>query len=186
MDLRAEYGWFHVMKPQLVKGLIKEIGETSWAVYTIIKAHVDHTTGRAYPSQERIGEMIGKTPETVSKCIKTLEEFNLITREKVGRHTEYTVLESALVRDLDTGAPQGSLDFNYVPKDFGTQLQAIKDFIQSGTPPGTNLTLNLNINFIKQGDNGVINIQNVELGPHMTTDAERKGLLELMHKLRGL
>lgn len=183
LDLQADYGWFHIMRPRLVKGLIAEIGETAWAVYTIIKAHADHVTGRAFPSQERIGSMVGKTPETIGKATKVLEEHGLLRREKRGRHTEYVILESAPIAERKSGAVQGSADWQYVPKDFANQLGALKQFIQEGIPPGRGITLNLTVNLIQQGDNGVVNMQNVQISPQ---DSARPDLQDLVRKLKQL
>ncbi len=33
LDLQADYGWFHVMRPRLMDNLIEEIGDSAWAVY---------------------------------------------------------------------------------------------------------------------------------------------------------
>jgi DNA-binding Lrp family transcriptional regulator len=184
LDLQADYGWFHIMRPRLVKGLIGEIGETAWAVYTIIKAHANHHTGKASPSQERIGKMIGKTSETVGKATKVLEEHGLLKREKVGRHTEYSILESAPVYERGVKkVVQGSADFDYVPKEFANQLAALKAFVQDGIPPGRGITLNLTINLVQQGDNGVVNMQNIQISPQ---DAQRADFQEFVQKMRRL
>lgn len=183
LDLQADYGWFHIMRPRLVKGLIAEIGETAWAVYTIIKAHANHHTGKASPSQERIGAMVGKTSETVGKATKVLEEHGLLRRDKVGRHTEYTILESAPVYERGRQLVKGTADFPYVPKEFANQLAALKAFIQDGVPPGRGITLNLTVNLVQQGDNGTVNMQNIQISPQ---DAQREDFQDLVQKLRRL
>ena len=180
--LSADYGWFHVMKPRIMAGLIKDIGETAWATYTVIKAHADHSTGRSYPSQTRIGDLIGKTPETVSRSVKVLTDANLLSVGKQGRNAIYTLLESSPLKDRLSGAPQGSADFPYVPKEFASQLQALKAFISEGVPPGSGLTLNLTVNLVQQRDNGTVNIQTVQ----MTPDGIRPDLRELAKKMRML
>lgn len=183
LDLGVDYGWFHVMKPRLVKGLISEIGETAWAVYTIIKAHADHRTGRSDPSQERIGELIGKSAETVSRATKVLIEHDLLRQTKKGRHKEYQLLESAPLIDRKSGSPEGSADFNYVPQEFANQLKALKAFVQEGTPLGGGLTLNLTVNLIQQRDHGTVNLQTVQLSPDL---AGREDMRELARRLRML
>ena len=183
LDLQADYGWFHIMKPRLVKGLIGEIGETAWAVYTIIKAHAHHTSGRADPSQERIGELIGKGTETVSRATKVLIAHGLIKETKKGRHKEYQLLESAPLTDRMSGSPEGSVDFAYVPQAFAAQLQALRAFIREGAALGSGLTLNLTVNLIQQRDGGVVNLQTVQMAPELSS---RPDLQELGRRLRRL
>lgn len=183
LDLGIDYGWFHVMRPRLLKGLIGEIGETAWAVYTIIKAHAEHTTGKSFPSQETIGKLVGKTAETVSKATRVLATHGLIQEDKSGRHKVYRILEQAPVSDRRSGALQGTADWQYVPAEFGAQLQALKAFIQDGIPPGRGITLNLTVNLIKQGDNGTVNIKNIQLAPDLVARAD---LQELVKKLKML
>jgi len=183
LDLHADYGWFHIMKPRLVGGLIGEIGETAWAVYTIIKAHADHRTGRSDPSQERIGELIGKSAETVSRATKVLIEHDLLKQTKKGRHKEYQLLESAPLIDRKSGSPEGSADFDYVPQEFANQLRALKAFIQEGAPLGSGMTLNLTVNLVQQRDHGTVNLQTVQLSPDLVN---RDDMRELTRRLRML
>lgn len=183
LDLRADYGWFHVMKPRLAAGLIAQIGETAWAVYTIIKAHADHYTGRSYPSQDEIGKLVGKTAETVGKATKVLAEHSLIREGKKGRYKEYQLLESAPLIDRKSGLPEGSADFPYVPKEFANQLKALKSFIQEGVAPGNGITLNLTVNLIQQRDHGTVTLQTIQVSPEqVATDAVK----EFSRKLRML
>lgn len=183
LGIQADYGWFHIMRPRLMQGLIGEIGETAWAVYTIIKAHADHHTGKSWPSQERIGELIGKGPETVSRATRVLVQHKLIQELRRGRHKEYLLLESATLIDRKFGSPQGAAEFNYVPKEFANQLAALKAFIQEGTPPGSNMTLNLTVNLIQQRDHGTVNLQTVQLAPEL---AEREDMQALIKRLKLL
>ena len=179
----VDYGWFHVMRPRLMKSLIAEIGETAWAVYTIIKAHADHYTGRAYPSQDRVGELIGKTAETVGVAIARLVEAGLITKSRRGRNNEYQLLESAPLKDRASGASIGSADFKYAPAAFANQLADLKRFITDGVPLGRGITLNLNVNLIQQGADGVVNLQNITLTPDLVG---REDMREIVRKLKLL
>ena len=183
LDLAVDYGWFHVMRPRLMQGLIEQVGETAWAVYTIIKAHANHHTGRSYPSQETIGKLIGKTPETVGKATRVLAAHDLIREAKRGRHKEYVLLESAPLVDRKSGSPEGSADFAYVPKEFANQLSALKNFIAEGITPGSGITLNLTVNLVQQRDNGTVNLQTVNLAP---SDSDRQDLQELARRLKSL
>jgi len=183
LDLKADYGWMHVMRARLAAGLIAEIGPTAWAVYTVIKAHAEHLTGVAYPSQERIGNLIGKTADTVGDCTKVLEAAGLLHKAKRGRHTVYRILEAAPITDRQTGDPHGTADFPYVPAQFANQLQAIKAFIAEGIPPGSGITLNLTVNLVQQRDHGTVQLQNVTLAPGV---AGRSDWQELTKKLKLL
>jgi len=183
LDLAADYGWFHVMRPRLMEGLIGQIGETAWAVYTVIKAHAEHHTGRSYPSQERIGALIGKTAETVGRATKVLVAQRLITEEYRGRHKEYRLLESSPLINRKSGSPEGSADFPYVPKEFANQLAALKSFIQSGIDPGHGITLNLTVNLVQQRDHGTVNLQTVQLAPELAARDDFQALAKRLKLL---
>ena len=171
----ADYGWFHVMRPRLMAGMIAEIGESAWAVYTVIKAHANHHTGRSDPSQERIAQLIGRTPETVRQAVKKLVAAGLVTRAKRGRHNEYQLMEEAPLQDRLSGASVGSADFPYVPAEFAEQIKALKNFLAEGIPPQSGLTLNLTVNLIQQRDGGTVNVQNINVGPG-TSSADMREL----------
>lgn len=158
LDLKADYGWFHVMRPRLMKGLIGEVGETAWAVYCVIKCHANHHTGVADVSQDRIAKLIGKSTDTVGRATRALIEAKLVTERLRGRRKEYLMLESAPITDRHTGLQAGSADFTYQPKLFADQIQAIKNSLLAGIPPGHGITLNLTVNLIQQRDNGTVNI----------------------------
>jgi hypothetical protein len=183
LDLGVDYGWFHIMRPRLLKGLIADVGETAWAVYTIIKAHADHHTGRSFPGQELIGRLVGKSAETVGISTRRLVEAGLLVVEKRGRHLEYRLLEEAPLIDRMSGATAGTADFRYVPAAFATQLASLKRFISEGIPPGHGITINLTVNLVQQGDHGVVNMQTVNLSPDI---AERSDMQDLVKKLKML
>lgn len=183
LDLQADYGWMHVMRARILKGLLSDIGETAWAVYTVIKAHANHQSGLASPSQERIGRLIGKSAETVSRATAVLERAGLLEKHKHGRQTTYTLMEAAPLMDRKTGLPQGSADFAYVPAAFGAQLQAIRSFVADGLPPGRGITLHLNINLVQQRDNGSVTINNLSLDSPLD---QRFDMRELVQKLKLL
>lgn len=182
-DFKINYGWFHVMRPLILKGLIDEIGVTPWAVYTIIKAYADHRTGRSWPSQVHIGELIGKSPETVARATKTLLKAGLIREEMVGRRKEYIILESAPVSLKDSDLSVGSAEFEYIPKDFAKQLNDLKAFISEGVPPGSGLTLNLTVNLIQQKEGGTVNFQTVNLTQKENVKDELRTLADRLRNL---
>lgn len=176
-----DYGWFHLMRSRLLKGLVIEVGEVAVCVYLVIKAHADHHTGRSYPSQEVIAKLTGRTTETVRQSIKKLIAAGLLTTAKRGRHLEYQLLEEAPLKDRLSGAPLGTADFPYVPKDFAGQITALKNFLAEGIPPQSGITLNLTVNLIQQRDNGTVNLHNITVTPDV---AGRMDLKALSEKLR--
>jgi biotin operon repressor len=179
LDLATDYGWFHVMRPRLLKGLIAEVGETAWAVYTIIKAHANHHTGVSYPSQELIGQMIGKSTDTVARATKALVKAGLVREQLRGRHKEYVMIESAPVSLKSTGTQLADAEWQYVPKNFAGQIAALKAYILEGIPPGQGITMNLTVNLIQQRDGGTVT---VNVGP----DPDRANVAEAIRKLRNL
>lgn len=184
-ELQADYGWFHVMRPRLMEGLIGQIGETAWAVYTIIKAHANHHTGRSWPSQESIGALIGKTPETVGRATRVLAAHDLLVEHKRGRSKEYQLLESAPLTSRLSGSAAGAAEFAYVPREFANQLAALKSFLQDGVPPGRGLTLNLTVNLVQQRDNGTVNLQTVNLSPDLAARDDMRDLVQRLKRLNG-
>ncbi len=183
LDLEVDYGWFHIMKPRLLAGLIAEVGEPAWAVYCVIKAHSENATGRAWPSHETIGKLIGRHADTVSRAVKTLVEHRLVETSKSGRHTVYRMLEAAPLRERATGEAAGTADFKYVPKEFAEQIKALRDLVQIGVSPGKSITLNLHVNIIQQRDGGTVNISKVDIPGNIENRAD---VQEMMRKLRLL
>lgn len=180
LDLQADYGWFHVMRPRLMDNLIEEIGDSAWAVYCIIKCHANHHTGVASPSQDRIAKLTGKSVDTVARATKKLVEAGLIQEKNRGRHKEYLMLETAPITDRRTGEYQGTADWPYTPKLFAAQIQALKASLENGLPPGCDITINLTVNMIQQRDHGTVNIA---VAPEI---ASRPDMRETIRRLKGL
>lgn len=182
LPLEIDYGWFHIMRPFLLSGGAARIKETAWLIYCLIKAHANHHTGRSFPSQETLSKLSGKSDDTIRAAVRTLEKEGLVRVERRGRNLEYVLLESAPVTDADTGAPKGTVDFQYVPKKFADQVNALRSFLETGIPPGR--TLNLTVNIINQGDNSTVNLQNVAVGGSGLPAKIRDELDELAKKMR--
>ena len=180
IDLRAEYGWFHVMRSRIMDGLVAEIGFPAMATYLVIKAHANHRDGVAFPSQERLAKLMGCSVDTVARATKTLVQAGLIRERGRGRHKEYLMLESAPVTERASGALQGNAQFDYVPAIFAAQVESIRQALVHGLPPGNGVTLNLTVNLIQQGDHGTVNIA-VNQGRPERTDTS-----ELARRLRDL
>jgi hypothetical protein len=179
-DLRADYGWFHVMRSRIMAGLVAEIGFPAVATYLVIKAHANHQDGVAFPSQERLAKLMGCSVDTVSRATKTLVQAGLIRERGRGRHKEYLMLENAPVTERASGTVQGNAQFEYVPAIFATQVESIRQALIRGLPPGDGVTLNLTVNLIQQGDHGTVNIA-VNSGRPERSDAS-----ELTRRLRDL
>jgi len=70
-------------------GLVAQIGVSSFAVWSAIKAHADYQTGMSWPSIRRLMDLTGLASATVQKCLKTLEASNLLRSEVKGKSRYY-------------------------------------------------------------------------------------------------
>lgn len=66
--------------------IIGRIGTTPWAIYSILK---DNSHGKD-KTISNIADVVGLSERTVMRSIVTLEEYNLIRINKVGRGNTYT------------------------------------------------------------------------------------------------
>lgn len=153
-----KHTWFHVMRHQIVKeAIIKEVGPSGWAVYSIIKAHTDLKTGRAHPSQPTIAELSGMSVDTVKRSIdKLIEVGRLSIVGKLGRNLVYEVQEQVPI--YKDGQHVSTAMMPYRPTEFQDQLDKLKRYVMTGLPPGNNITINFNVTVINQAAGSVVNI----------------------------
>lgn len=179
-ELRVDSLWVHICRYLFDHGKVREMGFTAWAVYCAIKVHANLDTGRASPSQEHLGELLGVTAETISQATKVLVRMKLLEERKVGRHKEYRLIERAPITTQD-GQVLATGEFRYAPMGFAKRLEELKRLATAGLPPGSHITVNFNVNFVSQGDHSTVTINQVS-SPEFTPDKLR----ELAQRLRTL
>lgn len=162
-ELKVDSHWFHVVRSMILRDRIAEMGINAWAVYCVLKAYTQLDTGKTWPSQDKIADHIGASVDTVARATDRLVELGIVEKRKVGRHNEYTLIEQIPLRDQgDEIVAYG--EKGYAPLGFKRFLDELKSFAKTGElVQGSALKITLNVNFIQQGDNGVVNIQNINL-----------------------
>ena len=158
---QSKHLWFHVASQPVQDGVIAKIGVTPWAVYCAIKSHVGLETGNAWPSNARIGEIIGVSVDTVQRSMKMLAEAGLIVVDKKqrGNSNRYSIKESIKVDEMD-GTPWAVGERKYVPVGFAEFTQQMQRLAESGNWP-TDKAIQINITVV-QGDNNTVNSYNVD------------------------
>lgn len=163
-EIGVDRQWFHVVRSMIGRGKIAEMGVNAWAVYSVLKSHTNMKTGKSWPSQATIAELIGVSVDTVARATDKLVEMGIITKTRVGRHSEYTINEEFPIVKADTREMVGRATHTYVPLEFQRQIEDIVEAVRSGiAPEDRSIRIELNINFIQQGDNSTVNIGTVRV-----------------------
>lgn len=158
---KAETNWFHVFNAMIESGDVAKMGPYAITVYLVIKAHTNFSTGRAFPAIETIVEKSGVSKRQVIECLKTLEEFEYITKEKVGRNNVYRLREKIEVQDNE-GRPAAVITWDYLPSTVKAAHAELRNFLMNGAVDGKIVMiehLNLNVQVIQSGGTGTINNQ---------------------------
>lgn len=173
-EIGVDKQWFHVVRSMIGRGKIAEMGVNAWAVYTVLKAYTNMKTGKSWPSQATIGELIGCSVDTVARATDRLVEMGIVTKTRVGRHSEYQINEEFPIMKTDTRELVGRATHPYIPLEFQRQIDDIVQAVRMGiSPQDSSIKIELNINFIQQGDNSTVNIGEVRLAsptPGKTAD----------------
>jgi len=146
--MNAETTWFHLFRSMIVGGDLKEMGAPAFAVYCTIKAHVDFSTGAAFPSVARIQELTGTSKSSVLRCLQRLEELGFLSKEKVGRKNVYTLREKVNINDHE-GRPEAVATWDYLPRTVQDAQAELKNFLLTGKQDGSIIHiehLNLQVN----------------------------------------
>ena len=164
-ELSVKNQWFHVMRADVLDNKIAEMGTTAWCVYCIIKAYTNLKSGESWPSQATIAGHMGVSVDTVARATQKLEEMGKIKSERRGRKRQYLMVEQVPLERKSDQVRVGVAHQDYIPMMFEPVMNQIKQYAAEGKLPA-NATFNLvmNVNYINQGDNSTVNIQNVSLG----------------------
>lgn len=154
LDLfRSDTLWFHVFRGSIFKKDCKEMGPYGYAVYSVIKAHVDFETGLCNPSVHRISDLSGISERQVARELVRLEKRGFLRREGRRKSNLYRVMEDFPVIDAKK-AHVATVKAPYVP----LQVEALRERIKSILTDGTvvagdqHITINIQVN----AGNGII------------------------------
>lgn len=135
IQFEAQMHWLHIFQAMIEQGYIAEIGPHAFAVYIVIKSHVNYHSGVAYPSIERISKLSGVSKAQVKRALRVLEKSGLIIKSKVGRSNVYTLREKVIINM--TGQPHTVAYWSYVPRATKNIVAELKKAISSGDFTGT-------------------------------------------------
>jgi hypothetical protein len=93
-DKRTGFAWIN---NEIIDEFLSEIGPSAFAVYVILARHANNETQLTFPSQERLGELLGMSRRTIYSALKLLCDYRLIRIEKSQHggyvHNVYTLLQ---------------------------------------------------------------------------------------------
>ena len=167
-DLRVEKHFFHIFKHMLMRGTAGAMGPSAWLVYCMMKAHANHTTGEIFASQQTISDKCNLSVDSVQRAIKTLCEMGILEKSRVGRRNNYLILENIPITRVDEklGAPVAVAQRTYVPQMFAEMIKQLGVFAASGNlPTDRNISINVHVNLVNQGDNSTFTINNISASP---------------------
>ena len=188
-ELSVESTWVHLLRSMFTgeDPLAGKIGSTPFFVYAAIKCHADINTGSTFPAIDTIARQTKLSHDTVERSIKTLIKNGLIQVHKRGRNNHYTLIEQVPLRHKESGETFGTAQMKYEPKQFQSFMNELKEFAQSGNPPGNkaiNINITVNVQNITQGDGGTVNmISSFEL-PKVADPNDKTSILSVLN--RGL
>lgn len=160
--LQAETTWFHIFRHMIESGDLARMGASAFSVYATVKAYTNWATGLSFPKIELISEKTGLSSRQVIRSLQTLADMEYLTIEKVGRQNKYTLREKIVISDVE-GRPAAAAMWDYLPSTVEAARAELKNFLMSGDAKSAkiinieNLTINVNIQNIAQGD-GIQNI----------------------------
>lgn len=169
--MNAETTWFHLFRSMIVGGDLREMGAPAFAVYCTIKAHVDFSTGAAFPSVARIQELTGMGKRSVLRALQALEYQGYLSKERVGRKNVYRLREKVSISDTE-GRPEAVATWDYLPRTVQDAQAELKNFLLSGQKDGSIIHiehLNLQVNI-----GGTNTQENYDLGERASRVSDPK------------
>lgn len=127
----AEVTWFHVFRAMIENGDLAKMRPNAFAVYCVIKAHTNFSTGRSFPSLELIAEKTGISLAQVKRELATLESMAYVTKEKRGRSNLYQLREKVEIQDQH-GRPQAVATWDYLPIGVQAAIADLKNVLVTG------------------------------------------------------
>lgn len=163
LNYEASTTWHHTMKALFDSGDAAKMGAPSFLIYSIIKAHVNYTSGEAFPGIELIGKQAGMSRHTVMRCLDTLEELGYLRVEKQGRKNTYYLREKVDV--YQDGDKTAVASWDYVPGLMQAANKELKQFLLTGQHNGSIVFvehLNLNVQINNGNENTQFNMNDIK------------------------
>lgn len=173
---KAETTWFHMFRDMIESGDVARMGPLAVTVYLVIKSHTNFKTGNAFPGVELIAEKAGISARQVIRELKTLEEYQYITKSRKGRHNVYTLREKVSIESGEDGRPMAVATWDYLPNSVQHAVADLKNVLVSGEFAGAKivhiqrLQINIQQNF-GNGENFQINEADLDKLPQGQKDA---------------
>jgi len=165
----------------IANGDMTKMGPFAFAVYCVIKAHTNFSTGDSFPGQELVAEKTGISLAQVKRALKTLEDMDYLTKEKQGRSNHYQLREKVEIQDAH-GRPQAVATWDYLPSGVQAAIADLKNVMVSGELGGARIVhierLVLNMN---TGSGTQINVDMAKI----KDGALKRGLESLLAKATG-
>lgn len=111
-------------------GLVAEIGANAFAVWMALKHHADFNTGKSFPGVRRLAELVGLNKDTITRCVRSLEDARLLRTMPRGRGKTYIARERLDVRI--GSAVVASVLVDYVPSRVRERLIGIEQALDTG------------------------------------------------------
>lgn len=136
--LSAETTWFHVFRSMIESGDVAKMGASAFAVYCVVKAHTNFSTGRAFPAIETIVEKSGVSKRQIVRDLQTLEEHGYIAKTKSGRSNVYQLREKVDIQDAH-GRPVAAATWDYLPSGVTSAMADLKNVLMTGDFAGAKI-----------------------------------------------
>lgn len=164
-------------------GDVARIGPYAVTVYLVIKSFTNFNTGLAFPAVDTIVKKSGISARQTKYCLKTLEKYGYITRERIGKNNVYKLREKIEFTD-EAGRPAAVATWDYLPSTIDAARAEIKNFRLTGKAEGLQvvhiekLVLNVQIN------NGSSGVSQINLG-EIKDQGLREQLAALLSKAKA-
>lgn len=187
-ELAVEHHWFHIVRAMILNGQLRDIGPNAWAAYCVIKAHTALDSGESWPSMDTIAKLIGVSKPTAERAVKTLIDDGIVERgRKKGRSGTFKIRESVPMTLQGEVIAKGERAYSPLGfQDFITELQR---YAKHGIEPSDGrISINFTVNVINQGDNGSVQIGDVNVVGDTAIDREevQKRLADMKRILKSL
>lgn len=115
-------------------GIVAEIGVNAFAVWTAIKFHANHATGKAFPGMREIAKLIGTSKSTVDRAVDVLEQAHLlrvVADAKFKRKGQTYIARERLAVRLGNRVICFVV-IDYVPENLRGQINRISQSLRTG------------------------------------------------------
>jgi DNA-binding transcriptional regulator YhcF (GntR family) len=106
-------------------------------VYLAIKAHVNFSNGRSFPSIELIAKEAGLSVAQVKRSLTSLEELSYLRKTKEGRKNIYALSEKIALYEGETQT--GIATWDYVPSTIKHAVNDLKNVLLTGDFAGARI-----------------------------------------------